>query len=139
MKTILTLCLFIAMTTACFASDICADVQESVATALEERNTNTTSTFNTAMPDPEEGRDALAGCLGSISTIGDAFTLGVSLPSMDSIISSICGSVDSYIQAKINSVHNQVVNNINSIGDNNPFKVYGTGGDYVVKLKGKLQ
>ncbi len=139
MKITLTFCLFIIMTTACFASEGCPDVHNSVATALEERNANTTSTFNTAMPDPEESRDALAGCLGNISSLGDAFSLGVSIPSMDSIVNNLCSSVNSMLQAKINSVHNQVINNINDIGGNNPFKVYGTGGEYVVRLKGKLQ
>lgn len=43
------------------------------------------------------------------------------------------------VQEKINDVHNQVKNSVNSIGDNNLFKVYGTGSDYVVTLTGKLQ
>ena len=28
---------------------------------------------------------------------------------------------------------------INGMGGNNPFKVYGTGGDYIVKITGKLK
>ncbi len=58
---------------------------------------------------------------------------------MDDIISSVCGEINAMVQEKINDVHNQVKNSVNSIGDNNLFKVYGTGSDYVVTLTGKLQ
>ena len=30
-------------------------------------------------------------------------------------------------------------NAVNGMGGNNPFKVYGTGGDYVVNITGKLK
>ena len=58
---------------------------------------------------------------------------------MDQIVAGMCHQVDSLIQQKINDAHNQVLNSINGIGGNNPFKVYGTGGDSVVKLKEKLK
>ena len=38
------------------------------------------------MPDPEEDRGPLAGCLGSIASIGDAFSLGVTIPSMNTTV-----------------------------------------------------
>ena len=75
----------------------------------------------------------------SINGIGDAFSLGVTLPSMDQIVAGICSQVDSYIHQKINDAHNQVLNTVNGLGGNNPFKVYGTSGDYILHLKGKLK
>ena len=90
-------------------------------------------------PGKARPRPALSGCLGSVNAIGDAFSLGVTLPSMDQIVAGMCSQVDSFIQQKINDAHNQVLNTVNGIGGYNPFKVYGTGGDYVVKITGKLQ
>ena len=51
----------------------------------------------------------------------------------------MCGQVNSYINRKINEAHTQVNNSVNGMGGNNPFKVYGTGGEYVVKITGKLK
>ena len=90
-------------------------------------------------PGKARPRPALSGCLGSVNAIGDAFSLGVTLPSMDQIVAGMCSQVDSFIQQKINDAHNQVLTTVNGIGGYNPFKVYGTGGDYVVKITGKLQ
>ncbi len=114
-------------------------MREPVGSALQPRNGGVSDTHNTMIPDPESERDALSGCLGSINALGDAFSLGVTLPGMDQIVAGMCHQVDSLIQQKINDAHNQVLNSINGIGGNNPFKVYGTGGDYVVKLKEKLK
>lgn len=139
MKILFTLCLLLLMATPCLAENICPDVQESATAAIEKRNTSITNIHNTAMPDPEENRADTASCLGNISAIGDAFSLGISIPSMDSIINDMCGQIDSMIQSKINDVHNQVVNSVNDMGGENLYKVYGTGGDYVVKLKGKIK
>ncbi len=58
---------------------------------------------------------------------------------MEQIMGGICSQVDSFIQQKINEVHNRILNEVNSLGGNNIFKVYGTGGEYVVNLKGKLK
>lgn len=139
MRIVLTLSFLLLMTTPSFAENICPDVQEAVSTAIDERNESTTNIHNSAMEDPEESRADTASCLGNISAIGDAFSLGVSIPSMDNIIGEMCNQVNSMIQSKINDVHNQVVNSVNEMGGKNLFKVYGTGGDYVVNLKGKLQ
>ncbi len=139
MKIILALSLALLIAKPCFAENICPDVQESVRIAIEERNANTANIHNTTMPDPEESRADTASCLGNISALGDAFSLGVSIPSMDSIVNEMCSQVSSMIQSKINDVHNQVINSVNEMGGKNLFKVYGTGGDYVVKLKDKLK
>ena len=83
--------------------------------------------------------DALSGWLGTVNAIGDAFSRGVTLPGMDQIVAGMCSQVNSYINRKINEAHNQVNNAGNGMGGNNPFKVYGTGGDYIVKITGKLK
>lgn len=138
MKYIVTFLLCMILVTPCFAGS-CQDMQDAVGGAMRERNGRVSNTHDVLMPDPETERDALSGCLGSVNAIGDAFSLGVTLPSMDQIVAGMCSQVDSFIQQKINDAHNQVLNTVNGIGGYNPFKVYGTGGDYVVKMTGKLQ
>lgn len=138
MKYIMTFLLCMILVTPCFAGS-CQDMRDAVSGAMRERNGRVSNTHDVLMPDPETERDALSGCLGSVNAIGDAFSLGVTLPSMDQIVAGLCSQVDSFIQQKINDAHNQVLNTVNGIGGYNPFKVYGTGGDYVVKIKGKLQ
>ena len=138
MKYIVTFLLCMVLVKPCFAGS-CQDMQDAVGGAIQERNGRVSDTHDVLMPDPETERDALSGCLGSVNAIGDAFSLGVSLPSMEQIVAGMCGQVDSFIQQKINDTHNQVLNTVNGIGGYNPFKVYGTGGDYVVKMTGKLQ
>ena len=138
MKYILMFLLCMVLAAPCFAGS-CQDMQDAVSGAMRERNGRVSNTHDVLMPDPETERDALSGCLGSVNAIGDAFSLGVTLPSMDQIVAGLCSQVDSFIQQKINDAHNQVLNTVNGIGGYNPFKVYGTGGDYVVKITGKLQ
>lgn len=138
MKYIVTFLLCMVLATPCFAGS-CQDMRDAVGGAMRERNGRVSNTHDVLMPDPETERDALSGCLGSVNAIGNAFSLGVSLPSMDQIVAGLCSQVDSFIQQKINDAHNQVLNTVNGIGGYNPFKVYGTGGDYVVKITGKLQ
>ena len=138
MKYIVTFLLCMALAVPCYAGS-CQDMRDAVGGAIQERNGRVSNTHDVLMPDPETERDALSGCLGSVNAIGDAFSLGVTLPSMDQIVAGMCSQVDSFIQQKINDAHNQVLNTVNGMGGNNPFKVYGTGGDYVVKMTGKLQ
>lgn len=138
MKYIVTFLLCMALAVPCYAGS-CQDMRDAVGGAIQERNGRVSNTHDVLMPDPETERDALSGCLGSVNAIGNAFSLGVSLPSMDQIVAGMCSQVDSFIQQKINDAHNQVLNAVNDLGGNNPFKVYGTGGDYVVKITGKLQ
>lgn len=138
MKYIVMFLLCMVLAAQCFAGS-CQDMQDAVSGAMRERNGRVSNTHDVLMPDPEFGRDSLSSCLGSVNAIGDAFSLGVTLPSMDQIVAGLCSQVDSFIQQKINDAHNQVLNTVNGIGGYNPFKVYGTGGDYVVKITGKLQ
>lgn len=138
MKYIVTFLLCMALAEPCFAGS-CQDMQDAVGGAIQERNERVSDTHDVLMPDPETERDALSGCLGSVNAIGDVFSLGVTLPSMDQIVAGMCSQVNSYINRKINEAHTQVNNSVNGMGGNNPFKVYGTGGEYVVKITGKLK
>ena len=124
--------------TPCFAGS-CQDTQEAVSAAILERSGRVTNSHNILLPDPESERGPLSNCLSVINNIGDAFSLGVSIPSMDQIVAGLCSQVDSMIQQKINEVHNQALNTVNNIGGNNLYKVYGTGGNYVVKITGKIK
>ena len=85
-------------------------MRDAVGSAMQQRNGRVSDTHNTMIPDPESERDALSGCLGSINALGDAFSLGVTLPGMDQIVAGMCHQVDSLIQQKINDAHNQVLN-----------------------------
>ena len=138
MKWFFLILLCVAYVTPSFAAS-CQDMQDAVSRAVQERNGRVTDSHNVLLPDPESERDALSGCLGSVNAIGDAFSLGVTLPSMDQIVAGMCSQVDYLIQQKINDTHNQVLNTVNGLGDYNPFKVYGTSGDYIVKITGKLK
>ena len=132
------LLLCMALATPCLAGS-CQDMREAASGAIQERNSRVSDTHDILMPDPETERDALSGCLGSINSIGDAFNLGVTFPSMDQIVAGLCKQVDSYIHQKINDVHNQVLHTVNGLGGNNPFKVYGTSGEYILHLKEKIR
>ena len=124
--------------TPCFAGS-CQDTQEAVSAAILERSGRVSDSHNVLLPDPESERGPLSNCLSVINHIGDGFTLGVNLPSMDQIITGLCNQVDSMIQQKINEAHNQVLSTVNEIGGNNLYKVYGTGGNYVIKIKDKIK
>ena len=138
MKILLTLTLLFSFTAPCFAGP-CDDTQSAASAAINERNSRVKDSHNVLLPDPESERGPLSNCLSVINGIGDAFSLGVSLPSMDQIIAGLCNQVDSMIQQKINEAHNQVLNTVNDIGGNNLYKVYGTGGNYVIKIKDKIK
>ena len=79
MKYILMVLLCMALAVPCFAAS-CQDMQDAVGGAIQERNGRVSETHDVLMPDPETERDALSICLGSINGIGDAFSLGVTLP-----------------------------------------------------------
>lgn len=132
------LMLLTVFATPCFAGS-CQDTRDAATAAIRERNGRVADTHNVLLPDPELGRGPLADCLSVINGIGDAFSLGVTIPSMDQIIAGMCRQVDSMMQQKINEVLNEAHNAVAEIGNNNPFKVYGTGGDYVVKMTGRIQ
>jgi hypothetical protein len=117
----------------------CADTQNAANTAVKERNENAKSAINTTMPDPEDTRGPFSGCLDSIHSIGDVFTLGVSFPSMDQIVAGMCNQVDSMIQEKMHEVLSEVRSTVNEIGNNNPFQVSGSGANIGINISGKLK
>lgn len=125
MKYIVTFLLCMALAEPCFMRFLSGHARRR-RRAIQERNERVSDTHDVLMPDPETERDALSGCLGSVNAIGDVFSLGVTLPSMDQIVAGMCSQVNSYINRKINEAHTQVNNSVNGMGGNNPFKVYGT-------------
>ena len=138
MKTLLLTLMLMFVAAPCLASP-CADTQNAATGAMKERNTRVKETHNTTMPDPEEDRGPLSNCLGSIASIGDAFSLGVTIPSMDSIINGMCRQVDSMIQSKMNEVLSEARSSVTGIGKNNPFQVSGSGSDVAGSLIRKLK
>ena len=117
----------------------CSDTQSAASNAIKERNSAVRESHNTTMPDPEEDRGALSSCLDSVSSIGDAFSLGVSLPSMDQIISGMCNRVNSEIQSKMNEALSEARSSIGGIGENNPFQVSGSSSGIVSGIIGKIK
>ena len=136
-----TLCLTLALVL-CAAPALagsCSDTQSAASNAIKERNSAVRESHNTTMPDPEEDRGALSSCLDSVSSIGDAFSLGVSLPSMDQIISGMCNRVNSEIQSKMNEALSEARSSIGGIGQNNPFQVSGSSSGIVSGIIGKIK
>ena len=117
----------------------CSDTQSAASNAIKERNSAVRESHNTTMPAPEEDRGALSSCLDSVSSIGDAFSLGVSLPSMDQIISGMCNRVNSEIQSKMNEALSEARSSIGGIGQNNPFQVSGSSSGIVSGIIGKIK
>lgn len=138
MKTVLVMLMLVLVAVPCLASP-CDDTQSAATGAIKERNARVKETHNTTMPDPEEDRGPLSNCLGSIASIGDAFSLGVTIPSMDSIVNGMCRQVDSMIQTKMNEVLSEARSSIAAIGRNNPFQVSGSGSDVAGSLIRKLK
>ena len=138
MKALLLTLMLVLTSVPCFAAS-CSDTQNAATEAIKERNARVKDTHNTTMPDPEEDRGPLSNCLGSIASIGDAFSLGVSIPSMDSIINGMCRQVDSMIQSKMNEVLSEARSSVTAIGKNNPFQVSGSGSDVAGSLIRKLK
>ena len=127
MKTLLIACILLlpALSSPCLAGS-CGDTQGAANTSIKERNARVRDSHNVMMPDPEETRGPLSDCLGSIGNIGDIFSLGVSFPSMDQIIASMCRQVDSMIQNKMDEVLSEAKSSIPDIGGYNPFQVSGS-------------
>ena len=138
MKALLLTLMLVLTSVPCFAAS-CSDTQNAATGAMKERNTRVKETHNTTMPDPEEDRGPLSNCLGSIASIGDAFSLGVTIPSMDSIINGMCRQVDSMIQTKMDEVLSEARSTINGIGQNNPFQVSGSSSGIVSGIIGKIK
>ena len=140
MKKLLPLCivLLISCSSPCLAGS-CEDSKNAANTAIKERNERVKDSHNVMMPDPEETRGPLSDCLGSISNIGDAFTLGISIPSMDQIVESMCRQVDSMIQDKMNDVLSELKSSIPDIGGNNPFQVSGSASSISSSVMNKIK
>ena len=138
MRTLL-LTLSLALCAAPSFAGSCSDTQSAASNAIKERNSAVRESHNTTMPDPEEDRGALSSCLDSVSSIGDAFSLGVSLPSMDQIISGMCNRVNSEIQSKMNEALSEARSSIGCIGQNNPFQVSGSSSGIVSGIIGKIK
>jgi hypothetical protein len=138
MRTLLCSILLLFLAAPCFAAS-CNDTQSAANAAMRERNAYARETINTTMPDPEDGRSAFAGCLNSISSIGNIFTLGISFPSLDQLIEGMCRQIDSKIQEKMNEVLNEARSTVNQIGRNNPFQVSAGGHTIGVSISGKLR
>ena len=117
----------------------CGDTQSAASNAIKERNSAVRESHNTTMPDPEEDRGALSSCLDSVASLGDVFSLGVSLPSMDQIISGMCNRVNSEIQSKMNEALSEARSSIGGIGQNNPFQVSGSSSGIVSGIIGKIK
>ena len=94
MRILLALFLLTLFALPCYAGS-CGDTQEAATAAIKDRNGHVKESHNSMMPDPEEDRGPLSNCLSSINSIGDAFNLGVKIPSMDQLIEGMCKQVDS--------------------------------------------
>ena len=138
MKTILFLSLFLLLASPGYAAS-CADTQNAATAAIKERNEFGIASINTTMPDPEETRGPFTNCLSAINSIGAAFTLGITLPSIDMLIEGMCNQVDSLIQQKIHEVMSQVRSTVGEIGRNNPFQVSAGGVNIGINLSGRLK
>ena len=138
MKTIILVTLFLLLASPSYAAS-CADTQNAAAAAIKERNEYATASINITMPDPEETRGAFVNCLSIINNIGAAFTLGITLPSLDQIIAALCNQVDSMIQQKIQEVMSQVRSTVSEIGRNNPFQVSAGGMNIGIKISAKIK
>ncbi|MBQ9407121.1 MAG: hypothetical protein IJU37_10365 [Desulfovibrio sp.] len=102
----------------------CEDMECAAKAAAQARSEQTQRTLNTVMPAPEENRSALTSCLDSLNAVGDSFSMGVSVPSMDQILESICRDCNSYIDSKIHAASAEVENEIEGVlGTNHPFQV----------------
>ena len=117
----------------------CPDAQSAASAAMRERNAKVRETLNTTTPDPEETRGDLSSCLGGISSLGDAFSMGITLPSMDDIMNQMCRQVEGLLQSKLDEALGEARSTISEIGKNNPFKVNGSGADIAGALTQKIK
>lgn len=121
----------------CFAAS-CDDVQSAAREAIRARNEQAKATYDATMGDPEDDRSAVGSCLDSIFSIGDAFSLGVKIPSLDQIIERMCNQVNSAIQDKVNQAMNNVENSVSDFG-NGVLQVNGSGSALAKPLLGQIK
>ena len=132
------LCALAASTTAYAAG--CEDVESAAQQAAKDRNAQAKKTLDEMMSAAEDSRSAIASCLDSVAALGDAFSMGVSIPSIDQILEQMCNQVDSYIDQKISQGMNEVETSISgALGNNNPFEVSLNPSDISKPLTGGLK
>ncbi len=98
-----------------------------------------TDMYDTAVGQPSDSRER-AACLGSIENLGDIFSMGVSLPSLDSVMEQVCSKADSMLQSAINNARDKITNLKDEVIDNNPvFSVVMSPDKVVSDLLGNLR
>ena len=137
MRVLLCCMMLLALAAPCMAGG-CQDTQDAVAQAMKNRNGRVNNTHNVLVPDPEEDRDSYLSAIFSINAIGDAFSLGITLPNLEQLFGSACKQVNSMMQQKIHEAQNQLLNSVPDIGGFNPLKVTSNT-DYVRPLTRKLK
>lgn len=130
--------IFFASTTV--AAEPCQDLKAVVDEAIKARNAQVKATYNAAIIDPAEDRSSLLSCLGSINSLGNMFSMGVTLPNFQSLLDKVCNSIDSAIQNKINEAMAQLEQTATqNLGGINPFHVNIDGESIVDDLIGKIR
>ncbi len=105
---ILLLCSFL-FSFPCFAEETpCDDVIEATKEAASNRNSQVQEVLDVGMPNPGDYRWEIAGCLDVIAKTGDIFSMGVTIPSMDDIITGLCKEAS----RQINDVVNDTLGNV---------------------------
>ena len=117
----------------------CPDAQGAASGAMRERNAKVRETLNTTTPDPEETRADTSSCLGSISSLGEAFSMGITLPGVDDIMNQMCRQVEGLLQSKLDEALGEARSAVEEIGKNSPFKVNGSGADIAGALTQKIK
>ena len=118
----------------------CEDMESAASAAARERDARVREVMDTMLAAPEESRSALASCLDSLNSLGDAFAMGVSLPSLAQILENLCNEVDSRINEKINEGMAIVENSMrDTFGTSNPFQVSLSASDISRPLTGALK
>ena len=79
----------------------CDDMATAGSGAARKRNNMVKETLNAAIADPDEARDPLANCLSIVHALGDAYSMGVKLPSLEEIIAALCEYADAEVNDKI--------------------------------------
>lgn len=134
---LLFLCLVLSIPSLVLAAG-CNDAQSAAKEAMKERNEHAKSTYDTTMGSPEDDRSALGGCMDSIFSIGDAFSMGVKIPNMNQIIEGMCGQLNSLIKEKINDATSQLEEATSGFGEG-PLQVNGSGDNLAKPIIGKIK
>ena len=104
----------------------CSDTQSAASNAIKERNSAVRESHEHHHARPGRGSGGTLQLFGQRIQHRRRLSLGVSLPSMDQIISGMCNRVNSEIQSKMNEALSEARSSIGGIGQNNPFQVSGS-------------